>query len=122
MKQSVRNFFFIIVLILSVLFMPAVMGAGVIDLMEEDDLTDTDGDDFSLFSNFKCILQTPRAVNRLTLGPPSRDKRAEHIHPNSVSFFSHYILQASFGFWGHFYSRTFVVHRVELTGLSSNRP
>ena len=52
MNQSVRNIFLIIILILSVLFMPALMGAGVIDLIEEDDLTDADGDDLSVFSNF----------------------------------------------------------------------
>ena len=52
MNQSVRNIFLIIILMLSVLFMPALLGASVIELPEEDDLNDTDGDDFSLFSNF----------------------------------------------------------------------
>ena len=52
MNQSVRNIFLIIMLMLSVLFMPALMGAGVIDLIEEDDLSDMDGDDFSVISDF----------------------------------------------------------------------
>jgi len=52
MIQNVRNIFFIIILMLSVLFMPALMGAGVIDLIEEDDLSDMDGDDFSVISDF----------------------------------------------------------------------
>jgi hypothetical protein len=52
MNQTVRNIFLIIILMLSVLFMPALLGASVIELPEEDDLTDTDGDDFSVISNF----------------------------------------------------------------------
>jgi len=36
---------------LSVLFMPAVMGTGIIHLPEEDDLTDADEDDFSAISS-----------------------------------------------------------------------
>jgi hypothetical protein len=52
MNQNVGNIFLIILLMLSVLFMPAVMGAGVIDLIEDDDLTDTDEDDFSTISDF----------------------------------------------------------------------
>jgi hypothetical protein len=32
---------------LSVLFVPAILGTSVIDLQEEDDLTDTEDDDFS---------------------------------------------------------------------------
>jgi hypothetical protein len=52
MIQNVRNIFFIIILMLSILFMPALMGAGVIDLIEDDDLTDTDEDDFSTISDF----------------------------------------------------------------------
>lgn len=51
MNQNVGNIFLIIILMLSVLFMPAVMGTGIIDLPEEDDLTDADEDDFSAISN-----------------------------------------------------------------------
>jgi hypothetical protein len=52
MNQSVGSIFLIIILMLSVLFMPAIMGAGMIDLIEDDDLTDTDEDDFSTISDF----------------------------------------------------------------------
>jgi hypothetical protein len=37
---------------LSVLFMPALMGAGIMDLMEEDDLTDPEDDDLSVVNDF----------------------------------------------------------------------
>jgi hypothetical protein len=47
MNHSLRSIFLILILMLSVLFMPAVMGAGIIELPEEDDLNDTDEDDFS---------------------------------------------------------------------------
>lgn len=47
MNQNVGNIFLILILMLSVLFMPVVMGAGIIDVLEEDDLTDADEDDFS---------------------------------------------------------------------------
>ena len=51
MNQNVRNLFFIILLILSLLFMPALFGASVIELPEEDDLTDVDEDDLSAMSS-----------------------------------------------------------------------
>ncbi len=51
MNQNVGNIFLILILMLSVLFMPAVMGTGIIDLPEEDDLTDPDEDDFSAISS-----------------------------------------------------------------------
>ncbi len=51
MIQNVRNIFLILILMLSVLFMPALLGASVIELPEEDNLTDTDGDDFSVLSD-----------------------------------------------------------------------
>jgi len=47
MNHSLRSIFLILILMLSVLFMPAVMGAGIIELPEEDDLNDADEDDFS---------------------------------------------------------------------------
>jgi hypothetical protein len=47
MNQSLRSIFLILILMLSILFMPALMGAGIIDLAEEDDLSDADEDDFS---------------------------------------------------------------------------
>ena len=37
---------------LSLLFMPALMGAGIMDLMEEDDLTDPEDDDLSVINDF----------------------------------------------------------------------
>jgi hypothetical protein len=37
---------------LSLLFMPAIMGAGIMDLMEEDDLTDPEDDDLSIINDF----------------------------------------------------------------------
>ena len=52
MNQNVWSVCFIILLMLSALFVPALMGAGIIELLEEDDLTDMDGDDFSVISNF----------------------------------------------------------------------
>lgn len=52
MIQNVRSILLILILMLSVLIAPAFMGASIIDLPEEDDLTDTDGDDFSLISHF----------------------------------------------------------------------
>ncbi len=48
MIQNVRNIFFILILILSVLFVPALLGTSVIDVQEEDDLTDTEDDNFSV--------------------------------------------------------------------------
>jgi ABC-type multidrug transport system fused ATPase/permease subunit len=45
---QVRNIFLILILMLSVLFVPALLGTSIIDLQEEDDLTDTEDDDFSL--------------------------------------------------------------------------
>ena len=47
MLQNVRNILLILILMLSVLFVPALLGTSVIDLQEEDDLTDTEDDDFS---------------------------------------------------------------------------
>ena len=55
MNQNVRSIFLIIILMLSVLIAPAFMGVSIIDLPEEDDLTDTDGDDFSLISHFSPV-------------------------------------------------------------------
>ena len=52
MNQNVWNVFFIILLTLSALFVPSLMGAGIVELPEEDDLTDGDGDDFSVIHNF----------------------------------------------------------------------
>jgi hypothetical protein len=52
MNQKIWNAFLIILLMLSALFVPALMGAGTIELAEEDDLADLDGDDFSAMSNF----------------------------------------------------------------------
>lgn len=46
MNQNVRNLFFIISLILSVLFMPALLWTSVIELPEED-LLDSEEDDFA---------------------------------------------------------------------------
>lgn len=48
MFQKIRNIFLILILMLSVLFVPALLGASVIDLQEEDDLTDTEDDNFSI--------------------------------------------------------------------------
>jgi hypothetical protein len=44
---QVRNIFLILILMLSVLFVPALLATSIIDLQEEDDLTDTEDDDFS---------------------------------------------------------------------------
>jgi hypothetical protein len=51
MNQNVGSIFLILILMLSVLFMPAVMGAGMIDLPEEDDAMDEDEDNFSFMNN-----------------------------------------------------------------------
>jgi len=48
MIQNVRNILLILILTLSVLFVPALLGASIIDLQEEDDLTETEDDDFSI--------------------------------------------------------------------------
>ena len=48
MIQKVRNLLLILILMLSVLFVPALLGTSVMDLQEEDDLTDTEDDDFSV--------------------------------------------------------------------------
>jgi hypothetical protein len=48
MIQNVRNIFLILILMLSVLFMPALLGTSIIDLQEEEDLTDPEDDDFSV--------------------------------------------------------------------------
>jgi len=45
MIQNVRNLLLILILMLSVLFVPALLGTSIIDLQEEDDLTDTEDDD-----------------------------------------------------------------------------
>jgi len=50
MKQSLRSIFLIFILMLSVLFMPTVMGAGMMELPEEDDLDDAGEDDSSAMS------------------------------------------------------------------------
>src|SRR6185503_19616260 len=47
MNPNVRTLFFIIVLILSVLFMPALLGESVIELPEEDDRSHSEEDDFA---------------------------------------------------------------------------
>ena len=52
MNQSVRSIFLIIVLILSAFLLPVFMGASIIDVPEEGDFADEDGDDFSVISNF----------------------------------------------------------------------
>jgi hypothetical protein len=52
MNQNVWNVFFILLLALSALFVPSLMGAGIVELPEEDDLTETDGDDFSVIDHF----------------------------------------------------------------------
>jgi hypothetical protein len=48
MLQNLRNIFLILILMLSVLFVPALLGTSIIDLQEEDDLTDPEEDDFSI--------------------------------------------------------------------------
>ncbi len=48
MLQNLRNIFLILILMLSVLFVPALLGTSIIDLQEEDDLTDPEEDDFSV--------------------------------------------------------------------------
>ena len=48
MLQNIRNIFLILILMLSVLFVPALLGTSIIDLQEEDDLTDPEEDDFSV--------------------------------------------------------------------------
>jgi hypothetical protein len=47
MSHTVRNIILIIILMLSVVFVPALLGTSIIDLQEENDLTDTEDDDFS---------------------------------------------------------------------------
>ena len=48
MLQNIRNILLILILMLSVLFVPALLGTSIIDLQEEDDLTDPEDDDFSV--------------------------------------------------------------------------
>jgi len=48
MLQNLRNIFLILILTLSVLFVPALLGTSIIYLQEEDDLSDPEDDDFSL--------------------------------------------------------------------------
>jgi hypothetical protein len=52
MNPNVRGIFLIIILILCAFLLPALMGASIIDLPEEDDFTDEEGDDFSLINHF----------------------------------------------------------------------
>ena len=51
MDQFVRNLFLIIILILSAFMLPSLMNAGLLELAEEDDRSDTDfdGDGFTVF-------------------------------------------------------------------------
>ncbi len=50
MNLKSLNIVFMIIVILSVILLPVFMGAGIVDLPEEDNLTDDD--DFSMVSNF----------------------------------------------------------------------
>ena len=50
MNQNIWNILFIL-LTLSALFMPTFMETGVIELAEEDDLSELEGDDFSVIIN-----------------------------------------------------------------------
>jgi hypothetical protein len=52
MNQNAWNVLLIVLLTLSVLFVPALMGAGIAELLDEDDLSDKDGDDLSVVSDF----------------------------------------------------------------------
>ena len=51
MSPTIRNLILILILISAVIFLPALMGASMIDLPEEDDSTDTDSDDVLLIGN-----------------------------------------------------------------------
>ena len=55
----------IVILISSVIFLPALMGASIIESPEEDDATDTDGDDFSFISQFS-VFWTKIPVHQLS--------------------------------------------------------
>ena len=54
MNQHVRSILLLIILLLSVLIVPVFMGASMMELPEEDDLTETEveGDDLSLIIDF----------------------------------------------------------------------
>ena len=112
MNQTFRNTFLILILTLSVLFMPAVMGAGIIELPEEDDLSEVDEDDFSAISGLplawiripvhqmSILLRLGISIFALCvvyLGGRSKDKRfndrtLDHIN----AFISHSLKTALF--------------------------
>lgn len=52
MIQNLRSIFLIIILIASAFVLPALMGASLIDMPEEDDFAEEEGDDFSLINHF----------------------------------------------------------------------
>ena len=52
MNQTVRNIILLLLLLLCAFMLPALADASIIELPEEDDLTDTDGDDLSIISHF----------------------------------------------------------------------
>jgi len=52
MNQNARSIFLIVVLILSAFLLPVFMGAIMIELPEEDDFVDGEGDEFSLLNNY----------------------------------------------------------------------
>jgi len=52
MNHNARSILLIILLILSAFLLSPLVGAGVMELPEEDDFTDEEGDDFSVINSF----------------------------------------------------------------------
>jgi hypothetical protein len=115
MNQNVRTIF-LIILMLSVLFMPALMEASIIDLPEEDDLTDED--DFTVIHTFPAawtripvhqlsvLLRLGISIYALLvvyLGGRSKHKRfndrtIDHINVLIAEFLKTALIRAVFNF------------------------
>jgi hypothetical protein len=61
MKQNAQSVLLIIILMLSVLIAPVFMGVSLMDLPEEDDLTDTDFDE----DDFSIVVDVPLSWIRI---------------------------------------------------------
>ena len=66
MNHNARSIFLIILLILSALLLPALVEASLIELPEEDDFVDEEGDDFTVLNSFSTDW-TRIPVHRLSI-------------------------------------------------------
>ena len=146
MNQNARSIFLIVVLILSAFLLPVFMGASIIELPEEDDFADEEGDDFSLISHFSpdwiripvhqlsALLRLGISIFALCvvyLGGRSKhrrfnDRTLDHINALTAEFLKTALFRAVFNFLfpatvPHCSTKQFVNHFLPILIPNSRR-